>query len=80
MKPQSNMIVTINPDTHTILLTNIPRDYYVQLHGTTGVKDKLTHAGIYGVDKSIATIEDLLDIEINYYVKVNFSSLLLACL
>ena len=71
-----NMILTINPNTHTILLTNIPRDYYVQLHGTTGLKDKLTHAGIYGTDMSIKTIEDLLDIKINYSVKVGFSSVI----
>ena len=71
-----NIIATINPKTKQILLTSIPRDYYVQLHGTTGVKDKLTHAGIYGVDKSITTIEDLLDIDINYYIKVNFTSVI----
>ena len=71
-----NIIATVNPKTKQVLLTSIPRDYYVQLHGTTGVKDKLTHAGIYGVDKSITTIEDLLDIDINYYVKVNFTSLI----
>lgn len=71
-----NMIVTINPYTHTLLLTNIPRDYYVQLHGTTGYKDKLTHAGIYGTDMSIKTIEDLLETEIEYYVKVGFSSVI----
>lgn len=69
-----NIIATINPTTHQILLTTIPRDYYVQLDGTTGLKDKLTHAGIYGIDKSIKTLENLLDIEINYYIKVNFSS------
>lgn len=71
-----NMIVTINPNTHEILLTSIPRDYYVQLNGTKGLKDKLTHAGIYGVDKSIKTLEDLFGIEINYYVKVNFTTLI----
>ena len=71
-----NMMVTINPYTHTVLLTNIPRDYYVQLHGTTGYKDKLTHAGIYGTDMSINTIEDLLETEIEYYVKVGFSSVI----
>ena len=70
-----NMLVTVNPTTHEILLTSIPRDYYVRLHNTTGYKDKLTHAGIYGVNMSIATIEDLLDIDINYYVRVNFSTL-----
>ena len=70
-----NMIITINPKTKQILMTNIPRDYYVQLHDTSGYKDKLTHAGNYGIDTSIATIEDLLGIQINYYFKVNFSSL-----
>lgn len=71
-----NIVMTINPKTKQILLTSIPRDYYVQLHGTTGTRDKLTHAGMYGVDMSITTIEDLLDIEINYYIKVNFTSLI----
>lgn len=68
-----NIVATINPKTHQVLLTSIPRDYYVDL-ADTGSKDKLTHAGIYGIDKSIKTIENLLDTEINYYVKVNFSS------
>lgn len=70
-----NMLATINPKTKQVLLTSIPRDYYVQLHGTTGYKDKLTHAGLYGVEKSVQTLEDLLGIAINYYVRVNFSSL-----
>ncbi len=70
-----NMIVTVNPVTHKVLLTSIPRDYYVRLHGTTGYRDKLTHAGIYGVDMSISTLEDLLDIDINYYIRVNFTTL-----
>ena len=69
-----NMLVTINPHTNTILLTGIPRDYYVQLHGTTGMKDKLTHAGTYGVNMSKTTIEDLFDIKIDYTVKVGFNS------
>lgn len=71
-----NMIVTINPITHKILLTSIPRDYYVRLHGTTGYKDKLTHAGIYGINMSIQTIEDLLEVDIDYYVRVNFTTLI----
>lgn len=70
-----NIVATVNPNTHQILLVNIPRDYYVQLHGITGRKDKLTHAGIYGIEKSVTTVEDLLDIDINYYFKVNFTSL-----
>lgn len=71
-----NIVVTVNPNTRQVLLTSIPRDYYVQLHDTTGYKDKLTHAGIYGTDCSIKTIEDLLGIDINYYFKVNFTSLI----
>ena len=69
-----NILATVNPKTYQVLLTSIPRDYYVQLHGTTGYKDKLTHAGIYGVDMSVKTLEDLLGIGINYYVRVNFTS------
>lgn len=71
-----NIILTINPNTHSILLTNIPRDYYVQLHGTTGTKDKLTHAGFYGIDMSRQTIEDLMNIQIDYSIKVGFSSVI----
>ena len=71
-----NMVISINPETRQILITSIPRDYYVKLHGKTGYRDKLTHAGLYGTDMSIKTLEDLLDIEINYYVKVNFSSVI----
>ena len=69
-----NMIITVNPRTHTILLTSIPRDYYVQLHGTTGLKDKLTHSGLYGINMTIDTIEDLFNIDINYYIRINFDS------
>lgn len=71
-----NIVVTVNPLTHRILLTNIPRDYYVQIDGTTGLKDKITHAGLKGVDTSIKTIETLLDLDINYYAKFNFMALI----
>ena len=71
-----NMVMIVNPEINQILLVSIPRDYYVQLHGTSGTKDKLTHAGIYGIDMSIQTIEDLLEIDINYYIKVNFTSVI----
>ncbi len=71
-----NMVITVNQEMNRILVTSIPRDYYVQLHDTTGAKDKLTHAGIFGVEKSVTTIEDLLGIDIKYYVKVNFSSVM----
>lgn len=71
-----NILLAVNPKTHKILLVNTPRDYYVQLHGTTGLKDKLTHAGIYGIEKSITTIEDLYDTNIDNYVRVNFNTLI----
>ena len=71
-----NMVAVVNPNTHKILLVSIPRDYYVKLHGTSGNRDKLTHAGIYGIDMSINTIEDLLDINIDKYVKVSFGTVI----
>lgn len=70
-----NMIVTVNPITNEILLTNLPRDTQVEL-ATFGKLDKLTHAGVYGVNESIMTLENFLDINIDYYIKVNFNSLI----
>lgn len=71
-----NIIATVNPKTKRILLTTTPRDFYVPFPITGGVRDKLTHAGVYGIDVSIGTLEDLYDIEIDYYVRVNFDSLI----
>lgn len=72
-----NIIMYINPETKQILLVNTPRDYYVTLPGVTGSsKDKLTHAGIYGVSTSLATLENVYDTEIEYYARVNFTSLI----
>lgn len=71
-----NQLVIVNPKTHHILLVNTPRDYYIQLAGTTGLRDKLTHAGIYGIDKSIDTLENLYDININHYLRVNFNTVI----
>ena len=65
-----NMVVSINPKTKKVLMINIPRDYFVELAGINEY-DKLTHAGFYGVETSIKTIENLLDTEINYYVFVD---------
>lgn len=70
-----NMVISINPKDNKILLTSIPRDYYVYL-STFSSYDKLTHAGIYGIETSIMAIEDLLDINIDYYIKVNFTTLI----
>lgn len=71
-----NMIVTVDPVNKKILLTSIPRDYYVNLPSFgEDAYDKLTHAGYYGIEESIKAVEKLLDIDINYYVKVNFSTI-----
>lgn len=69
-----NMLVTVNPKTKQILMTSIPRDYFVTL-ADRGKKDKLTHAGLSGVENSVKSIEGLMGIEINYYARVNFTSL-----
>ncbi len=71
-----NMIATIDPVNRKILLTSIPRDYWVNLVGQgPDAYDKLTHAGYYGIQESVKDLENLLDIDINYYVKVNFSTI-----
>lgn len=69
-----NMVMTVNMNTHKILMTGIPRDYYVEL-ASKGEYDKLTHSGIYGVNETVNTIANLLDIDIDYYFRINFSSL-----
>ena len=71
-----NIIATINPETKQVLLTSTPRDYYVPLTISDGMPDKLTHAGNYGIDVSEGTLEELYDIEIDYHVKVNFTTLI----
>lgn len=67
-----NILMAVNPRKNEILLVNTPRDYYVTLAGI-GEKDKLTHAGIYGVDTSMNTLADLYNVKISYYVRLNFS-------
>ena len=69
-----NMIVTVNPQTHTVLLTSIPRDMQIQMPSYYDANDKLTHTGIYGVQETIKSVEKLMGVEINYYVKVNYST------
>lgn len=69
-----NMVMTVNPVSKEILLTSIPRDSYVPLH-SSGAMDKLTHSAIYGEEETKQTIEDFLDTDINYTIKVNFSML-----
>lgn len=71
-----NMVATINPIKKQILITSIPRDYYVDLYseGTNYGKDKLTHSAKKGTQCTVATIENILGIDINYYAKFNFTS------
>ena len=72
-----NIIMTVNQETKKILLTTTPRDAYVPIaDGGNNQNDKLTHAGIYGVDASIHTLENLYGIELNYYARLNFTSFL----
>ncbi len=68
-----NILMAINPNTHQVLMINTPRDYYVTL-ATKGKKDKLTHAGIYGIEESVKTLTNLYGKEIDYYARINFTS------
>ena len=69
-----NMIVTVNPRTHKVLLTSIPRDYYLELPDADGAKDKLTHTGVHGIKETIAAVEKMTGLDMNYYVKVNYTT------
>ena len=72
-----NIIMTVNPLDHRILLTTTPRDYYVFLPGISGEeRDKLTHAGVYGIKTSMRTVENLYDSGISDYIRINFDSLI----
>lgn len=74
-RSDANIVATVNLNTHEVLLTSIPRDYYVTLHRKKA-KDKLTHSGMYGITETVTTVEDLLDIDINYYARVNFTTVI----
>ena len=72
-----NIIAVVNPKSHQVLLVTTPRDYYVTIPGiSNGQEDKLTHAGTYGVDVSMATLEELYETEIKFYGRVNFTSMI----
>ncbi|MBO4127836.1 LCP family protein [Streptococcus suis] len=72
-----NIIMTVNRATHKILLTTTPRDSYVVIaDGGQNQYDKLTHAGIYGVNASVHTLENLYGIDISNYIRLNFTSFL----
>ena len=76
-----NILAVVNPVTKKVLLVSTPRDYYVPLYKeggksySGGIPDKLTHAGIYGIDCSMNTLAQLYGVEVDYYVRVNFTSL-----
>lgn len=69
-----NILAVVNPSTRQILLLNTPRDYYLPLH-FNGEMDKLTHAGLYGIDESMKMLGDLYGITPSYYIRVNFTGL-----
>lgn len=81
-RSDANMLLTVNPKTGTILMTSIPRDYYVDLicpgdgemACPEGSKDKLTHSGLLGIKSTEKSIENALGIKINYNIRINFSS------
>lgn len=81
-RSDANLLLTVNPKTGTILMTSIPRDYYVELvcpdneeqACPEGSYDKLTHSGLMGVKSTEKTIEKALGITINYNIRINFSS------
>ncbi|MBR6801291.1 MAG: LCP family protein [Eubacteriaceae bacterium] len=69
-----NLLMVVNPVDKKVLLINTPRDYYVALNGNRNRMDKLTHAGMYGIECSMKTLGALYDVDVDYYVKVNFKS------
>ena len=68
-----NILMAVNRDTHKVQIVNTPRDYYVPLPVSGGSRDKLTHAGLYGIDNSMGALESLYGVDIDYYVRLNFS-------
>ena len=71
-----NMIMTVNPTTKTVLLTSIPRDYYIPFNVLGGQRDKLTHSGLYGVNETMQNVASYFGIDIDYFIRVNFDSLI----
>lgn len=69
-----NMILTVDPRENKILMTSLPRDSYVEVPTKGFSKDKLTHTGNYGPEDTIKAVENLMGIDINYYIKVNFTT------
>ena len=71
-----NILIAVNPSTNRIVTASIARDTYVPLDGEGGPLDKLTHTGIYGIETTMRTLDNYLNIDIDYYVRVNFTSFL----
>lgn len=69
-----NILAVVNPQSHQILLINTPRDYYLPLSFNDEL-DKLTHAGLYGINESMSVLGDLYGVEVPYYIRVNFNGL-----
>ena len=69
-----NILAVINPQSHQIVLINTPRDYYLPLT-FNGELDKLTHAGLYGINESMSVLSSLYGVDVPYYVRVNFNGL-----
>ncbi len=67
-----NILAVVNPTTKRVALINTPRDYYIDLAGTSS-KDKLTHAGLYGVETSMATLGNLYGVNVGHYIRINFA-------
>ena len=71
-----NILMTINPTTHQILMLGIPRDFYIPQVCQNNQKDKLTHTGMYGVACTVESVENFINVPVNYYVEVNFDSII----
>ena len=71
-RSDANILAVVNPVTKQAALINTPRDYYVDLAGTES-KDKLTHAGLYGVETSMATLGNLYGVDVDHYIRINFA-------
>ena len=68
-----NILAVVNPATKQVLLLNTPRDYYVETTVSAGMRDKLTHCGMYGIDCSMGTLSNLYEENVDYYVQINFN-------
>lgn len=71
-----NILMTVNPIEKKILLVSIPRDYYIPFIALDGQSEKLTHSGIYGVEETVSDVANFLEMDIPYYVRINFDSLI----